>query len=391
MSKAQHAENARRAEACFRQLLEARDHFLGLNWRVQDVALGLRLLRACDHHVAHWLLRLFPVASPPPSPAEAKKLFLARAALCASERDAGVANNDEALREEESRCLSFAGLVSGCDRPLIELAASKGDPLGMAVAAEWGGAEERIQRLKWAKKAREKGEPQASCRVAHAVWMASGEGSEDGDDGKEMREMREQAEKLYLEAAERGWASAMYYVAQRCRKESDWFERSRWLGASAARGHRPAALELTMAAERTLRMQQEEKKSKKRRKSRMDRGEKRREDVSGAMAVFAVGEALYGHVYEERGLVFSLACDGEYLRHAAQAAFFFSLCAGAARRAIECWLLVGRRQASLNRDVRGMIARLVWKGRAAWADKTAEDERVENREDSGGKRRAKKK
>ena len=147
---------------------------------------------------------------------------------------------------------------------------------------------------------------------------------------------------LLREAAELRQPEAMYELSKTLPEGP---ERYRLLGLAAARGHEEAALWLQMAAGAHC--------------------EKIREPQS-AMLVFLVSQACEGHVDVISGTVFGSAMMADDCKGIQLACERHREWSGCAKRAVECWIAVGRRL-GVVRDVRQLIARLVWAEPWAWA------------------------
>jgi hypothetical protein len=132
---------------------------------------------------------------------------------------------------------------------------------------------------------------------------------------------------LYREAAEMGQVSAMYNHAKRGLAEMDP-ERYVWLGRAAASGHHAAGMELTLAAEKQLGLYLV---------------------VHSGRLMFAIGEALHMHVSVAEETVFGLECDEQHLESAGKVIELYKGWVEGARRAIRCWIMVGKRQRGANR------------------------------------------
>jgi TPR repeat protein len=292
---------------------EARDTFLGLNLRRKDLREGLRLARACRHEDAVWLCSLFDREEP---------------------RDAEAAKAVFAAQGEERRALCFAGLVGEGDRGLVRRAAEAGYALAQALASGW---DDREEAAVWAQRSASQREPLGVLKLANWCWQGSASCPKDHD----------KAKALFREAAELGAVSGMYNHAKRGLSEADP-ERYVWLGRAAARGHQAAAMEVTLAAEKQLGVFRV---------------------LQSGRVVLAIGEALWERVNAGAKTVFELACDEQYLECAAKVLHLSTSWRRLAEEAIRCWLLIGRRQRGTNRDVRMLIAKLLWRDRGAWSER----------------------
>jgi TPR repeat protein len=85
---------------------------------------------------------------------------------------------------------------------------------------------------------------------------------------------------------------------------------------------------------------------------------------SGSAAVmFAIGQALQGHVNEEQGRIFNERYNFEFwIRPAKQAIIFYDGQIKATKGAMHAWTQVGIRR-KVVKDVRKLIAKLIWDSR----------------------------
>jgi hypothetical protein len=292
----------------------ARDTFLGLNMRPKDLSKGLQLARECRHEDARWLTSLFDREAPTDAEA-AKAVFLAQSG--------------------DRRAVCFAGMVGKVDRDLVRQAAEAGYPLAQALVAGW---EDRGEAVAWAQRAASQGEPLGIVKLATFYWL-----------GTVCEEDRLKARRLFREAAEMQHVSAMYNHAKRGLGEADP-ERYVWLGRAAALGHHAAAMELTLAAEKQLGLWR---------------------TLQSGRVVLAIGEALRERINVVAKTVFELECDEQYLECADQVVKLSVGWTSLAQEAIRCWLMIGRRQRGTNRDVRMLVAKLLWRDRGAWSERDA--------------------
>ncbi len=291
----------------------ARDTFLGLNMREKDLKEGLRLARDCGHDDARWLTLLFD-REPPADAEAAKAVFVAQGG--------------------DKRALCFAAMVATVDRDLVRQAAEAGYALAQALVAGW---DDRGEAVAWAQRAANQREPLGMLKLASFYWL-----------GRACAEDQAKAVALFREAAELEQVSAMYNYAKRGLGEADP-ERYAWLGRAAARGHDAAAMELTLAAEKQVGLMRV---------------------LRSGRVVLAIGEALREHVDVGARTVFELACDEPYLECAEKVLELSATWTRQAQEAIRCWLMIGRRQRGTNRDVRMVIAKLLWRDRGAWSERT---------------------
>jgi hypothetical protein len=141
-----------------------------------------------------------------------------------------------------------------------------------------------------------------------------------------------------------GYGEAQYYYCMEAFSENDW-QRYHWWGKSAARRHTYALMELQAAAQEHLKL--------------LENGE-------GLVSVlFELGAAFKGHVKATLGEMFGRGADKPVLRQAQQCIELYDSSFSSAKAVIDCWLAVSRRH-GVVKDIRLMIARLVWKEPWVW-------------------------
>jgi hypothetical protein len=153
------------------------------------------------------------------------------------------------------------------------------------------------------------------------------------------------ANAFWKEAAELGHREAQYCYGTRAFSESDW-QRYHWLGKSAAWRDYEAMLSLKIAAVEQLKLYEEERRT--------------------GRVVFELGSTFKGHVDVTNEKVFDASAELEELRAVQRCVELHDEWTAAAKVAIECWLVVGRRH-GMMKDIRLVIARLAWAERAAWS------------------------
>jgi hypothetical protein len=143
---------------------------------------------------------------------------------------------------------------------------------------------------------------------------------------------------LYRVAAELGDATAQDHLALFAYQKSDW-QRFFWWGRAASRGSvRSCTLLLKGAVcAKTL-------------------------DASGRVA-FEIGAACKDHLTATRA--FGRHAEVNDLQAAIRCVEFYDTCCEKVRASIRCWLLVGRRS-GVAKDIRLLIARLLWEERREW-------------------------
>ncbi len=83
--------------------------------------------------------------------------------------------------------------------------------------------------------------------------------------------------------------------------------------------------------------------------------------------VFELGAAFKGDFNKEERRVFGVGVSQKECAAIAKCISKHNTSCSDARTAIECWLVVGRR-AAVAKDIRHVIAKLLWADRAAWCN-----------------------
>jgi hypothetical protein len=283
-----------------------RDTFFGHNRVSQSIPLALELASSCQHPDAHWLTEAC-AGKDVTTREDAKRVC---SALC----------------QNDARALCFAWLL-GDRRDLTSLRRSA--ELGFAFAqALMAGQMEGEEQFKFAQLAAAQGERDGS----HALgWcFRIGEGCE-----KDL----EKAKENFLLASELGHVLAIRFFGDLF----DEFDpqRWRWWGRAAALGDEWGVFLLNFAKQVAL----------------FDAG-------SGSAAVmFAIGQALQGHVNEEARTIFN---DGfkfdSLIGPAKQAIAFYEAQIQATKDAMHAWTQVGIKL-KVVKDVRKLIAKWIWDSR----------------------------
>lgn len=144
-------------------------------------------------------------------------------------------------------------------------------------------------------------------------------------------------------AAELEHGPAQCLLGSRAYEAGDW-ERYYWWGRAASRGQAGAVCGLLEAATEQL--------------ARLSEGGHDR-------ILFEIGTACRDRL--EPGRAFGFAVSETELRALEAAAALAASCAACARRAVECWSAAGRRL-GVVRDIRIVIARMVFAEQWRWAD-----------------------
>ncbi len=268
----------------------------------------LALLRLCKHDDARFLLSLFPVV--PMSDQQAASVFLAQG--------------------DDARCLCWSvvcgGLPVEIGRTLL-LSSEKGCAWGLSKYAQmclYG-----PERLEAMEKAAAQGEPDAMAQLGYDLWY--------GKSGANKDESR--AECLWREGALLGCPVAQLHLATRfCVPNS--LERVTWLRRSAVQNLSTAIGALAR-------------------------------EVREACRRFADGGS--GRVLFEYGLTFAtidLRNQMDRFAYDTVVKCFEQWCSDA-KRSILCWLWAAK-QLGVAKDMRVMIADLIWKEKAAWSERNGE-------------------
>ncbi len=298
-----------------RELLKwykARDYFLGVNDKPQDIGKGLALAKLCSHEDAKWLVTLFRADGAPVSEWEAKEVLLAQG--------------------EDARALCFAGLVCGAEnRTAIESSAKLGYGLAQAKMASWIDGREGFA---WAQMAAAQREPLGLHELARCFLIGEG-----------CKEDSAKALMLFKDAADLDNAWSQFEVGARGFTESEP-GRYFWWGKSAANGHFNACSWMGEAA----------------------RNAKVLDGRGSSLVVFEIGAALSGHVDTATTKVFGQNLRDDSFASVQRAISLHNQWCCKAKEAIWCWILVGQRN-GMGRDIRNEIARLLWANRAMWSGK----------------------
>jgi hypothetical protein len=83
-------------------------------------------------------------------------------------------------------------------------------------------------------------------------------------------------------------------------------------------------------------------------------------------AVFELGAAFKGHVAADGQTAFGKSGLVKEMEGVRRCVALFDRWSEEARRAVHCWLLVGRRRLGVVKDVRALVAKLLWEERAYW-------------------------
>ena len=304
---------AGKPDAEFLKWLAARDIFLGVKHKKQDIAKGLELAAACDYPEAKWLVSLFPRSLGIPTVSKAVHTFLS-------------------LGPNDSRGLAFAALVGEViDKTLLKPAAELGNALAQSWLSLFGHSSDRFGL---ARQAAEAGEPNGM--EALAVCYFEGLGVE--------RNVA-MAKHWWIKAAECNDTSALYHLGEQfCTRSAP--DRYRYWVRAIKGGHVTTRIEFFKGVVVNV-----------------DAWSPNLETI------FVIGEILNGNVLLPEGVVFGFPFKPGRERE-------FEACVTCVERykkwkgqclaAINCFLVVARRL-GVVKDMRRVICALLWAERVTWA------------------------
>ncbi len=274
-------------------------------------AQGLEFARHCDHEDARLLVSLFPNGAPRTS-AEAAAVFLAK--------------------QDDARCLLWAAMSGGQPRmDLIRRSAQGGcaaawDKLAEALWAKNSASE----AARYAEMAVVQDEPWAMWQLASRLWY--------GQDGFDVQQIR--AEELWLRGSELGDPSAQAKYAKACCAENS-LERFVWLRRAALQESGNGRFFLVHFAPQQVELHEK--------------------GASGRI-VFEIGFGLSAcEIWRNwaDGRAQEIACE--------RAVSLYQQWCAEARQSVMCWIWAARRL-GIAKDVRLLIADLVWDERSAWSE-----------------------
>jgi hypothetical protein len=285
-----------------------RDTLFGCNKVVRDVKKALELSVACDHDLARWLLSLF-VDRIIRSNAEAQQVFLS-------------------LGNDDARALCFgACMKEPLNLGIVERAARLGDAFAQATMAKNCGVD---NKWFWAEKAAQQGERDGFYELGTCYMYAYG-----------CTKDEIKAKELYLRAAKLGLIGAMTDYAWLLERSDP--ERCVWLAKVCSRGGN--LLFFT---------------------DLIDQIRSYNAGTGQASVVFAMGRILRKQIKVDKQMIFG-KLEGTYLLGPAMDAVqFHEAVCRVARQAVDAWSIIGAR-VRIVKDVRLMIAKLIWNVRDEWA------------------------
>jgi TPR repeat protein len=285
-----------------------RDAFFGENFVDRNIPLSLELAAPCQHPDARWLTEAC-AGKDVRTVEDAKRVF-------------------SALGQNDARALCFAWLCSDDEgqRDLATLRRSA--ELGFAFAQAWMAEKtEGNEKFKFAQLAAAQGE-----RDGHA-WLGWCLRDDEGCE----RDL-DKAKGNFLRASELGLVWAMIWLGDLL-DESDP-QRWRWLGRAAALGDRSSFLSCFAGQVEPF-----------------------NSGSGSAVVMFAIGQALQGHVDEEARTIFSSDYNFDSrIGPAKQAIAFYEAQIKATQDAMRAWTQVGIKL-KVVKDVRKLIAKLIWDSR----------------------------
>jgi hypothetical protein len=282
-----------------------RDTFFGFNCVSENIPLAIEMASSCEHPDALWLTTACR-GKDVTTKEDAKRVF-------------------SALGQNDARALCFSWLCGTLlERsdfaPLLRAA-----ELGFAFAQTW--LVDRMEQFELSKLAAAQGERDGFFNLG--LCFRDGEGCEQDLD---------KAKENFLRASELGDVSAMIELSALldCSDAQRW----RWMGQGAVLGL--SWLFLAKFSEQV---------------------ELFNSGSGSALAVFAIGRALQGHVNEGKKRVFNSGYNfGSCIGLAKQAIAFYEAQIKATKDAMRAWSLVGIKL-KVVKDVRKLIAKLIWDAR----------------------------
>jgi TPR repeat protein len=184
-------------------------------------------------------------------------------------------------------------------------------------------------RVFWARKAADQGERNGLFELGHCMYT--------GIDGCEWD--THAAIALLRKAAELGHVDAQEELAQKAYDKRDW-QRYYWLRKASLRRDR-AAEKMVIFAGKFL-------------------------GGSGRI-VYELGATFKGHVRESEKTILELHGNKREMHAAINCVRMYEAWLEEARDAIRCWLIVGRRK-RVVKDIRNVIACMLWEQRAEWSE-----------------------
>ncbi len=279
---------------------------------------GLELARQSEHPDARFLVSLFPEGQPW-TVAEAVAVFLSRS--------------------DDARCLCWAAELGGPARAEVR----QGAALPGYTPAQWLVCTLKYAPLLLLEQAVADGDAYAMTLLASRLWREEEEEDsvDEEDDVVDVASDNLRAEVLWRQAALLGDPSAQIALAERC-CEKDSNERFMWARRSAMQGDYRAMSCLLGWAGKQL--------------ERFESG------ASGAN-VFQIGMAFRG-----KSSWSSCCPDADFRDRGRRAIELYKKWLREARTSVLCWVWCAQ-QLEVGKDMRLLIARLVWEDRAVWSER----------------------
>jgi hypothetical protein len=274
----------------------------------QNIPLALELAGRCQHPDARWLTETC-AGKDVITREDAKRVFFS-------------------LGQNDARALCFAWLCSDDedqeDLTLLRRSAELGFSFAQALMAR---EVEGDEKFKFAQLAAAQGEPDGFFRLGQCF-----------DDGEGCEKDLDKAKENFLIASRLGHIFAMDWLGELL-EDSDP-QRWRWWGQAAALGNSASFL-LDFA----------------------DQVELFNSGSGSAVVMFAIGQALQGHVNEEASTIFNDEDDFDlHISPAKRATAFYEAQIKATKDAMRAWTHVGIKL-KVVKDVRKLIAKLIWDSR----------------------------
>ncbi len=281
---------------------------------------GLAVARECQHADAVFLCSLFRCPSSgnlvvPESPSDALSVFL----------DHG----------GDARCLCWAAFFSpSTAMSLLRASAESGYRWAQALFG-WCYCE----GVSWLELSAAQGDRSGLNYLGQRLWHGRGCTA----DKVRARELLRRAEQL-------GDAEALFFVASECCGEGSLEQIARWrvCAIEDVTDNSEARVALTRRVGECVR--------------------KYESGRIGGRIVFEFGEAFHGRIEAKKQRLSGVAASRAAVEAAQKAVQLRDEWCGKAKRAVLCWLWIAKRERKASRDVRRVIAGLIWQQRAAWSE-----------------------
>jgi hypothetical protein len=283
----------------------------------EDVERGLQMARSCDHPDARWLSSLFP---------------------------AGVAVTKEGVERvmleqgEDPRAMHIAWTLGRrIDSTLLQRAAERGYAPSQAMYSLRCSLRSPVESFELAQKASAQGDRRGLCQLGCCLFRGAGCEAD-----------RERAIDLFKRAAALDLPLAQYIYSESAFGRADW-EKYFWWGRAASRGY--AHLSFCRAICGLL--------------VSFENGENCR-------ILHTVGPLLRGTVDAANYTLFGKSVPSDVSNQLVRVVQLHNAMLDRARAAVHCWSVAGRR-IGVVRDVRVMIAKMVWEEAWRWSGTSFEN------------------